>query len=54
MVETTEYTATEYDQMEDQKPIIMDFGAKIAMQNCGDLGIPEITEKDEKASVRCK
>jgi len=38
--------------MEDQKPIIMDFGAKIAMQNCGDMGIPEITEKDEKASVR--
>ena len=29
MVETTEWSATEYNQFDEQKPIIMDFGAKI-------------------------
>jgi hypothetical protein len=30
----------------------MDYGAKIGGMNCGDLGIPEITDKDCKAVIR--
>jgi hypothetical protein len=54
MVETTEWTATEYDMAEEQKPIIMDFNAKLASQNCGILGIHEIKDKDCKAIIRRK
>jgi len=30
----------------------MDFGAKLAAQNCGNMGIHEITNKDCKAVIR--
>ena len=55
MVETTEYTNTEYDQYEEeQKPILMDYGAKIAAQNCGNMDIHEIKDTDCKAVIRRK